>query len=135
MQQCWRPLPDDRPSFCPLTSSLSDNLTTMANYLTLSSDFETTAIAIGNEESVESSARYVRDPTLPREQTLSDGYIDLNEINAPTIHRRGSNRDSRVQSSTCSEESSNISVVMGNEDAFSLSDQTFKLTIEDDNNV
>ena len=124
MLQCWASDPEDRPTFASLISNLASNLATMADYLTLGQDFNPslkTTVANDNEVSV----RYVRDPTSPREQTLEEGYVDLNGrdifTNAAIDGGHG-----RLQSST-----SSSTVAMTNDNVVSLSDLAVNVTVED----
>ena len=76
MQQCWASDPDDRPTFTTLSIDLAQNLSSMADYLTLSRDFADPA-ANGGGNSSRGSPRYVREPTEPQNQSVDNGYIDL----------------------------------------------------------
>ena len=75
MQQCWASDPDDRPTFASLSTDLAQNLSTMADYLTLSRDIETLAVNIS--ESSRESSRYVLDPTETHDHGMNTGYVDL----------------------------------------------------------
>ena len=122
MLQCWATDPEDRPTFASLVSDLASNLATMADYLTLSQDFDPSSkTTVANDNEV--SDRYVRDPTLPREQTLEEGYVDVNGRVIFTKTAVVGGRD-RLQSST-----SSGTVSMTNDDVVSLSNKRFELTV------
>ena len=122
MLQCWATDPEDRPTFASLVSNLASNLATMADYLTLSQDFDPsskTTVANDNEASV----RYIQDPMSPREQTLEEGYVDLNGRDIFT-NTAGDGAHGRLQSSTSSN-----TVTMTNDDIVSLSDKRVDIPV------
>ena len=122
MLQCWATDPEDRPTFASLVSNLASNLATMADYLTLSQDFDPsskTTVANDNEASV----RYIQDPMSPREQTLEEGYVDLNGRDIFTS-TAVDGAHGRLQSSTSSN-----TVTMTNDDIVSLSDKRVDIPV------
>ena len=122
MLQCWATDPEDRPTFASLVSNLASNLATMADYLTLSQDFDPSSKTTVTNDN-EASVRYIQDPTSPREQTLEEGYVDLNGRDILT-NTAGDGGHGRLQSSNYSG-----TVAMTNDDIVSLSDKRVDLPV------